>query len=347
MNESDPVVTRAESTFTPLSVMFGTLVFTGTFVLCVIVSTWLGVFGWSVFLFCPLVATQLGLRVASKGGPVSVGQGCAFSLFATVATSGLLLLTGIEGAPCVVMAIVLVGPIAAISGIVFGILASSDPRHNQISTGSSDRPDSKLHALALLAALTVPSGATCLENMLIGSERSVSTEIIIDASPEEIWPNVIAFPEIDADGVGSDHWTFRLGYPQPVRCDLDGEGVGAMRYCVFEDDRIEEPVFDERITVWAPGEELSFSCADQPSRLDPYLTVTDGQFLFVDLGDGRTKIVGTTWYTLRCAPYGYFDWWCERILHGIHTRVLEHVKARSESEEPPAGASRAAGGAGR
>ena len=51
----------------------------------------------------------------------------------------------------------------------------------------------------------------------------------------------------------------------------------------------------------------------------------------MDLGDGRTRLEGSTWYTIDLAPSGYWAVISDRVIHGIHERVLEHIQRLSEA----------------
>ena len=47
--------------------------------------------------------------------------------------------------------------------------------------------------------------------------------------------------------------------------------------------------------------------------------------------DGRTLLAGTTWYTDQIWPSPYWKLWSDYIIHHIHLRVLNHIKAVSEN----------------
>ncbi|MEM7260392.1 MAG: SRPBCC family protein [Planctomycetota bacterium] len=152
----------------------------------------------------------------------------------------------------------------------------------------------------------------------------IETVIEIDAPPDVVWRHVVEFPEIERD---DEPWTYALGFPQPRHCWIEGEGVGAIRHCVFNVDEFTEPV-----RVWQPGEELTFGCSHQPAGIDAILQVTQGQFLLEEVSPGRTRVIGSTWIDLSCGPTFYFGPWCEWIIGDIHEDVLQHVRRRAEAE---------------
>ena len=50
----------------------------------------------------------------------------------------------------------------------------------------------------------------------------------------------------------------------------------------------------------------------------------------MSLPGGRTRLEGSTWYSLEIYPNAYWRPFAELIVTQIHTRVLEQVKRESE-----------------
>jgi hypothetical protein len=165
--------------------------------------------------------------------------------------------------------------------------------------------------------------------------REVMTSIEIAAPPDVVWRHVVSFSEIDSPPA----WYFRIGLSYPLRARIDGAGVGAVRRCEFTTGAFIEP-----ITAWEPPTRLAFDVADQPPALrewSPYRTVyaphvkgffktSRGEFRLIALADGRTRLEGRTWYSLRMQPQGYWTIIADAILHRIHSRVLTHIKQETE-----------------
>ncbi|MEM7168328.1 MAG: hypothetical protein AAF581_22975 [Planctomycetota bacterium] len=234
--------------------------------------------------------------------PPSILRGTDVAIAGCFMTTGFLLFT--EGGVCVVMAMPLL-PIPVLFGAVLG---NSVWRHSYAA-----------HAVTLPVLLwavfdTVAFAPSPLHTVSV---------LEIDAPPLEVWQHVIEFPEIDRQEEPS---SYLLGYPQPRRAFMDGEGVGAIRHCVFDQGEFIEP-----IEVWRPGVELSFGCTSQPQRLGGYLVVTRGQFLLEALPNNRTRITGTTWYDLHCQPTWYFGAICQWIIGDIHDDVLANIRRLAES----------------
>ena len=165
--------------------------------------------------------------------------------------------------------------------------------------------------------------------------HSVETIVDIDAPPEVVWANVVRFEPLPEP----KHWLFQAGIAAPLQARIDGEGVGAVRRCEFTTGAFVEP-----ITVWDPPHRLAFDVVEQPPSMRelglwavvhaPHVEGTmesqRGEFLLTPLPGGRTRLQGTTWYTLEMAPAFYWTLWSDVVVHQIHQRVLAHIRRLSE-----------------
>jgi hypothetical protein len=164
--------------------------------------------------------------------------------------------------------------------------------------------------------------------------RSVISSIEINAPPQEVWKNVIAFPQLK----DPTEFIFKTGIAYPINATIKGEGIGAVRHCNFSTGSFVEP-----ITVWdqprllkfsvdeqpAPMKELSFYDI-QPNHLHGYWVSKEGQFKLIQLANGHTLLEGTTWYENKIKPDFYWTLWSDFIVHKIHQRVLKHIKEQTE-----------------
>lgn len=164
--------------------------------------------------------------------------------------------------------------------------------------------------------------------------RSVTTSIEINATPETVWKNVVEFPQLNEP----TEFIFKTGIAYPTSAAIDGNGVGAIRHCNFSTGTFVEP-----ITVWNEPQLLKFDVVDQPepmkelspydihpNHLHGYWVSMQGQFKLTRLANGHTLLEGTTWYVNKIKPNFYWTIWSDNIVHKIHSRVLQHIKVRSE-----------------
>ena len=166
------------------------------------------------------------------------------------------------------------------------------------------------------------------------NERKIVTSIIVHASAEEVWQQVVQFDTLDEPA----SFIFNAGIAYPTHATIDGSGVGAVRKCYFSTGPFVEP-----ITVWDEPRKLAFDVIEhpapmhevspypiQPKHLDGYWESQRGQFILTPQPDGTTLLEGTTWYISKIRPAFYWNLWSDYIVHSIHNRVLEHIKKEAE-----------------
>ncbi len=280
-------------------------------------------YGFSLFVGAPFALGMMTVLLYGFSWPKPFGA-CMGIAFAAAGLAGAaLFVIAIEGAICLLMA----APIAAVlvfAGAVVGYVIQARP-------WLSDHLASA--ALAVLLALPALMAAEASAEPE-PDVRAVRTEVVVDAAPEVVWRNVVSFAPL----AEPDDLLFRCGVAYPVRAEIRGEGVGAVRHCVFSTGAFVEP-----IDVWDAPTLLHFRVAEQPEpmrewspytvhppHLDHYLLSREGQFRLERLADGRTRLEGTTWYTNRMWPAPYWGLWSDFIIHRIHGRVLAHIRDLAE-----------------
>ncbi|MEM7138994.1 MAG: SRPBCC family protein [Myxococcota bacterium] len=283
-------------------------------------------YGTSLFLGTPLVVGLVAGYLTNRHGPVSVGKTVSTASVAILLSAGVMLLFGIEGIVCIAMVLLPALAMAAAGAVVGRAIALGAAKPNR-------RGPPAAGIAALVLALPFVAGFEAVAP--IPSPREVRSSVEIEAPPLAVWDHVIRF----ADLRPPDHWLFDTGVAYPVRARLEGAGVGAVRHCEFSTGPFIEP-----ITRWEPGRVLSFDVEAQPKpmqewspyekihppHLDGYFRSTRGEFRFIALPGGRTRLEGSTWYELDLAPFGYWSLIADQIVHQIHLRVLRHVKVETE-----------------
>lgn len=181
----------------------------------------------------------------------------------------------------------------------------------------------QLSIFPLLVLLTVTDA------FYSSTERAMVTdEILIHATPGQVWPHVLAFPDIPDR---PDYWIFRLGLPYPTQTTNGGNFVGADRQCMFSDGI----VIRERVAEFIPREKLTFDIVEQPTHPEAYghIALHRGQFVLRDNGNGTTTLFGSSWYTLHVRPLWYFDIWTRDMTRAVHLRVMKHIRRLAEENE--------------
>lgn len=283
-------------------------------------------YGWSLFIGTPFVVGMTAGFLTNRTGKRSVAS-TLFTGMMTIAISALTtLLFAFEGIICIGMAAVPAVPLVLGGSLIGRVIALQRLRKNG--------GDGVKQILLVACCLPFLAGAESLDDHQPLFE--VETKVEIDAPPEEVWHHVINFTELDEPPA----WVKRTGIAYPIRARLEGEGVGAVRHCEFSTGAFVEP-----ITRWEPGKRLSFDVRSQPipmdewspynhihpPHLDGYLRSKRGEFRFVALPGGRTRLEGSTWYEIDISPRGYWSMMSDSLIHRIHERVLDHVKKEAEA----------------
>ena len=243
------------------------------------------------------------------------GQTMGAGLASTLALGLFLLGVGIEGVACLLMSLPIGGPIVMFGASVGWSIAGD------MVTG---RSTIGLFLLPLGIMLEPSAGAG-------QPAREVLSVVEIAASPEQVWPHVVAFRPLSAP----TDLLFRAGIAYPMSARIEGQGVGAIRYCEFSTGAFVEP-----ITAWEPGRRLAFDVTRSPPplrewsfydnvsapHLDGFLQSRRGEFKLIPLPNGGTRLEGRTWYQVRMAPEWYWRIWSDAIIHRIHARVLDHIR---------------------
>ncbi|HSF42308.1 MAG TPA: hypothetical protein VLT87_21070 [Thermoanaerobaculia bacterium] len=312
----------------PLSV-FGAAGLTALLALPIIVfSTSNALFyGWTLFYILPALSGFVSVLLYTRNSPHPRWCECALAASLSVIFEGVgLLFLAQEGVICILMA----APLAlglALAGGQSAYILQRQLRNPLAST-----------RLLLLLVLAAP--------VLMGAEAAVDREppvyavrtaVEVDAPPSVVWKNVISFSQLPPP----DDWLFSTGIAYPIRAEIQGTGVGAVRYCVFSTGAFVEP-----IEVWNEPRLLRFAVTENPPsmhelspwgdihppHIDGFMVSRRGQFLLTELPGGRTHLEGTTWYSHGLYPASYWRLWSDWIIHRIHLRVLRHVARVSEEQ---------------
>lgn len=284
-------------------------------------------YGWGLFVALPFAigfaaALLFGLR-QPRTLSACIGVGC---LAIAVLGMGLFALA-MEGLFCIVMAVPLAVPLAAFGGAC-GYLVQ---RRRWFPSAAP--------AMLSCLLLFLP-GLQWTEHMLAANRPIfvVRSSMDVQASPEEVWRQVVAFTEIGPP----TEWIFQSGIAYPIRAEISGKGPGAERRCVFSTGAFVEP-----IQIWDEPRLLKFSVTSnpppmeewtpyrhiEPPHLHGFLVSEGGQFLLTPLPNGSTRLEGTTWYRHGLWPAAYWRLWSDAIIHRIHMRVLKHIRDEAEHDK--------------
>jgi uncharacterized membrane protein YhaH (DUF805 family) len=282
-------------------------------------------YGWGLFVALPFCLGMFSVLLYSYHEPRNWWQCMGVALLPVGLVGAGVILIAMEGIICVLMAAPFALGLAALGGSLGYVIQAHHWRPKQTP------------AMFSILILLVPAS--------FGAERAanlrppvyeVRTAIEVNAPPEKVWNQVIAFAEIPPP----KELLFRAGIAYPIRAEITGRGVGAVRHCIFSTGPFVEP-----IEVWDEPRLLRFGVTANPAPLNEltpyghidaphlhgYFVSEKGQFALTELPGGRTRLEGTTWYHDAMWPAAYWRLWSNYIIHRIHSRVLKHIRMQAET----------------
>lgn len=279
-------------------------------------------YSFGLFIWLPLVLGALSTIFYYQHNAVTKRQCFNTTIITLVVFCFGLITFAFEGIICIIMA----APIGFFFSGIGHLIGYQIVKTKTISPS--------VISMVLVVSMPVISGFEYYNPTGHDQLRPVVTTIVINAPPEKVWANVIAFPQL----AEPTELLFKAGIAYPINATIYGNGVGAVRHCNFSTGSFVEP-----ITTWDKPNLLKFSVDEQPEtmkeisfydlhpdHLHGYFVSKHGQFKLTRLAHGRTLLEGTTWYYNKITPAVYWNVWSDFIVHKIHKRVLGHIKTEAE-----------------
>ncbi|HWV16158.1 MAG TPA: hypothetical protein VN030_12075 [Cellvibrio sp.] len=272
----------------------------------------------------PFAVGAVAVFVASKAEQLTIRQQVAVAssamLFFLLAMFAFLL----EGLIC----IVLIVPVFFMAAIIGGLSAGLVIKYLR-------KPKPPLYGIALLPLLLGP-----IEAQLPPASQAnlVSTSIIIDASPAQVFDQLAAVKDIQPDELGFS-FMHLIGLPRPVEAAMNGQGVGAVRTSRWE----KGVSFKEEISVWERPHKLHYNFNIPPNSIPrealdrhvelggEYFTVLNGGYDLEPTADGKTQLTLSTRYLNKSQLQAYGNTWGNIVLNDFHHSILGLMKNRAES----------------
>jgi len=277
-------------------------------------------YGGALFMLTPFVIGAVSAYIANYREDIGGGQTALTVAIAVLLGSLMLVAVALEGVVCIIMAAPLGLGMALIGGVLGRAMALQARR-------PAGQP---LQCIALLPLMFA------VEHVLPPSAHfDTEQTIAVAAPPDAVWKSILSTDPVE----GPLALPFRLGVAYPLRGEVHGEGVGAVRYGEFSTGTA-----IERMTEWVPNRKLAFVVvSDIPGmrELSPYEHVhaphvagyfrtTYTSFELVPRSDGGTDIIERTSHQLRLDPVVYWLPMARWIVRQNNARVLEHIRIHAE-----------------
>jgi len=279
-----------------------------------------GTYGYGLFVLSPFVIGAATAFLANRTQEISFGRTLRLMTLSLALGGIALVLVALEGIVCIVLASPLAW-LAAALGAALGQAAAQSSRRRARST---------LMGVAIIPLIFASERALPETTRFATDER-----IEIAAPPDAVWNALIHMDRFETP----PSLPFRLGVAYPVRGEIVGEGVGAIRKGIFSTG-----VAIERVIAWQKDRGLGFMVLSDPPamrEMSPYAhvnaphvhgyfrTVTT-TFEIVPLGHGRSLVREHTEHELKLDPVLYWMPFARWIIHQNNARVLDSVRQHAE-----------------
>lgn len=235
------------------------------------------------------------------------------------------LMLQIEGWACWVMILPVFLIAASIGGIIGGYLKTR-------------RKNGRLNISILMLLPFLVSPIEQLIEKVPGNYRAY-TYIDINSTPEKIWSNVTRVSTIEEND-DTGYLTEFLGFPRPLKAELNYNGVGAHREAMFTKGLI----FRETVTEYEENKKMVFDIKantfEIPSTtLDEhvliggdYFDVLEGTYELEKLSEGKYRLHLYSDFKMNTTFNFYAGFWGKLIMQDIQNNILKIEKKRSEQE---------------
>lgn len=134
--------------------------------------------------------------------------------------------------------------------------------------------------------------------------------------------------------------TKTLGFPRPIKAELNFEGVGAYREAIFTNGL----VFHETVTEYIDKKKMTFSIKAYPHEIPSttmdehvviggeYFDVLNGTYELEKLNSTTHRLHLYSHFKLNTTFNFYASWWARWIMKDIQNNILQVEKLRAEHE---------------
>ncbi len=291
------------------------------------VSTWEDMFNvmTKTFLFClPTIMGALTIYFSTDENLKSRAYRLLMPWAPVFLFFIITLVTNIEGWACWIMIL----PIFLIAASLGGLIGQYFKNRK--------RDNINMSLLALLPFLLAP-----IENFIgaIPGTYEAYTFIDIQAPADKIWQNVTRVKEIKEEQ--DKGWlTKKLGFPRPVKAELNFEGIGAYRKAVFTNGL----VFHETVSEYTHQKKMVFAIKAYPHEIPSttmdehiviggkYFDVLNGTYELEKINETTHRLHLYSHFKLTTTFNFYASWWARWIMQDIQNNILQVEKIRAEKE---------------
>ncbi len=261
-------------------------------------------YGFSFFVIFPVAVGfsigTLGAKERRNAGLISLIGGLLFALL-------WLIIGGVEGWICVVMAIPLLALFMAIGYWIARVIVKKFMTSGSAST-----------LKVIIIPLVVLVASNSIETFFQADQKPITVinSILLPYPAETVFDGVKAMDKLDAD----KPFLLALGLPAPYKCELESNSIGAKRTCLFDNGKIVA-----EITDYQSGKRLEMKVKEYNLTGSQWFVFNDAAYTFEEVS-GQTKLTRTTTYQSELRPRIYWQWFETYAIGQEHKFVLASLK---------------------
>lgn len=268
-----------------------TLIFLGTGIAFLFLG--LADYSWVLFVLLPIV---LGVSIGALPNKKYV-------LWAALISAAIILIClvipGLSGLICIVMALALVAPFIFLGYVISHLVK----RYKQIKG---------TNRLSVLVLPLIPFLIAAPTEHFLKKDKEkiieVRTEQVFNYSPEQVYDAIKSVDTLDAE----KPFLMRFDLPVPTKCVLEKEEVGGIRTCYFKGGNFSNGDFGggtivEKITELERGKILKMDVTDYNLIGRKWLGFKQAIYYFDKVDDHSCKLTRVTTYTSVLTPRWYWQ----------------------------------------
>jgi hypothetical protein len=283
-----------------------------------------GEYGFTLFLTIPF---SLALVLSFQEGPKSSGKtlkawGKAISIITAI--SIILLVLGLEGVICILMAIGLI-ILPTFLGCLLGYGLSRAFQERKLS-------------VLLMVFIINPSALTydVYDTTKIESVAQIST--VVNASVSDVWQILTQKVEFNE----SSNFFLKSGVSYPLDMEIIQKDSAKFLSCNTNNGKtffkIDSLIQNQKLQFSAtqeilPMRELTMYHDLEAAHLHGYFESDYGTFEIQPINEKQCLLIAKTQYNYAITPAFYWKWWSDYLLNTMHENVLSKVKEIAEKND--------------
>lgn len=148
-------------------------------------------------------------------------------------------------------------------------------------------------------------------------EDSVSTEMVVPASPVSVWNNIQFYEEVKQPPPLVLRWLL----PTPIRTEGTKQDVAAVVRCVYRGGFLIKKITDSR-----PGGVIEFDVLKQALGIEGFVTLGRGSYQLFEQTERTTRVVLTTCYRGHLRPRVVWRPVERWLAHRMHRHILTGMR---------------------